>query len=134
MAAEVSIEMELKITGLGTGDTVAKKKVTLDSTPEAKSGPHAVIIGNSADNLELGHIVDTDLLGVLIIAISGDVGILVNDDGSGTPSVTAGNIIVEEGEPVWIPLPGGLTSGHYIRMLGSTATAAIEYYLVTKKT
>lgn len=134
MAAEASIEMELKITGLGTGDTVVKKKATLDTAPEAKSGPHTVIIGNSADNLELGHIVETDLLGVLIIAISDDIGILVDDDGTGTPSVTAGNIVVEEGEPVWIPLPGGLTDGNYIRLLGSAATAAIEYFLVAKHT
>ena len=127
MAVEVSIEMELKITGLGTGDTVVKKKATIDgTTTEEKSGPHNVIIGNSADNLELGHILDTDLLGILIIAEVGDVGVLIDDDGTGVPVTdAAGNLVADEGEPLWLPLPNGLTSGKYIRIIGSSATAAI---------
>lgn len=134
MAVVASINIELKVTGLGSRDTIGKKLATISGTVEAKSGPHCVIIGDSADNLELGHIVETDLLGVLIISTSGDIGVLVDDDGTGTPSVEAGNMVIDEGEPVWIPLPGGLTDGNYIRIIGSSATAAIEYYLIAINT
>ncbi len=135
MAAEVTIEMELKITGLGTSDTVVKVKSAVDGTTiEEKLGPHYAIIGNSALNLDLGYIEETDLLGVLIIAKAGNIGILVDDDGTGTPSATAGNMVINTGEPVFIPLPGGLTNGQYIRLLGSTSTTAIEYHLFGKHT
>ena len=135
MAVEVSIEMELKITGLGTSDTVVKVKSAVDgTTTEEKLGPHYAIIGNSATNLDLGYIEETDLLGALIIAKVGNVGILIDDDGTGTPSATVGNMVINTGEPVFIPLPGGLTDTKYIRLLGSSSTAAIEYILFAKHT
>ena len=135
MAVEVRIEMELKITGLGTSDSVVKIKADVDGTTvEEKLFDHYAIIGSSAVNLDLGYVEETDLLGVLIIAKVGNIGILVDDDGTGTPSATAGNMVINTGEPVFIPLPGGLTNSKYIRLLGSTSTAAIEFHLFAKHT
>ena len=127
MAAEAKITLRADLSGLGI-DSNLFIKFTHSGTPTDTVGPIYTVVGNSAMNLDLGGIGDTELLGVLIIARSDTIGILINDDGTGSPNTSTGNIVIngDNNEAVYLNL-AGLTSSQYIRLLGDAATAAIEY-------
>jgi len=130
MGASASVELKVTVSGLTNQDNDIIYKFTHGDTPAEFYHQYAVI-GNSAADLKIGDIDEQKLRGVLIIAKSGNVGILVNDDGTGTPSLTEGNQVLVAGEACYINLSGsigGLEDTNVIRIIGSVATAAIEYF------
>ena len=141
MAATVKVRLSVEIEGLDSDDQAnLSRAFTHDVTPEEYFKGRD-IIGSTAANLDLGAIDDTDLTGVLIIARgtadTDYVGILVDDDGTGTPSTVAGNLTLNAGEAVYLNFggsTGGLTNGKYIRVKGSAATTAITYFVFGKHT
>lgn len=140
MAATATITMKVKLADLTTNDEELSVSFVHDVTPEEIFHGYTVI-GSSAANLDLGGIEETDLLGVLLIAKGTTdtdyVGLLIDDDGTGTPSTAAGNLTLNAGEAVYFNFGGstqGLTNAKYIRIKGSAATTAIEYFAFGKHT
>lgn len=138
MTAAATISIRIEVSGLATSDEELTTSFTHDVTPAEIFHGYAVI-GSSAANLDLGNITDTDLIGVLLIAKgtadTDYVGLLIDDAGTGTPSTAAGNITLNAGEAIYLNFGGstqGLTSGKYIRIKGSAATTAIEYFCFGK--
>lgn len=131
MAAVAKLRIKLDIEGLDEDYNFDSDTLTLVGTP-AEVFKGKAIIGSATVSLDFGTIAVTDVLGVAIYAIVGNVGILVNDVGTGTPSVTAGNIILKTGEACYINLASGLTAAYTIRLTGSATTTAIRYLVFGK--
>jgi len=130
MAAEAKVSIVVEVTGLGQESSLSHK-FTHSVTPEEIFHGYAVI-GSSACNLDLGTIAVTEISGILIIgkgtADTDYVGILINDDGTGTPATDDGNMVLNAGEACYINLYGGLDASKVIRLKGAASTTAIEYY------
>jgi len=131
MAAEAKISIVVEVTDLGQ-ETSLSHKFTHSVTPEEVFHGYAVI-GATACDLDVGTIAVTEISGIFIIAKgtakTDYVGILINDDGTGTPATDDGNQVLNAGEACYINLYGGLDTGKVIRLKGAAATSAIEYYV-----
>ena len=130
MAATAVVSLKVEVSGLGTV-TNLPIEFTHSVPVEEVIGPTYAVIGNSAQNLELGKIAPEDVLGVLIIARVGKTSILISADGTGTPA--SGVDITIEGdnnESVYLNFTEGLTDTNGdIRVIGDAADAAIEYFI-----
>lgn len=127
MAATAISRVSVEVDGLGTGVQKLSCRYSASAPEEAFYGYQ--ILGTAAANLDLGGIAVTKIRGVMIRAITGTVGVLVNDVGTGTPSATAGNIMIPIGGCAFLPIGGGLTAAYTIRVIGSSSTTAIEYLI-----
>lgn len=127
--AEAKVTLSVEVTGLGS-DTNLTTKFTHSVTPEEVYKGYAVI-GSTACNLDLGTVDVEEISGILIIAKGTKdtdyVGILVNDDGTGTPATDDGNEVLNPPEACYINLYGGLDASKVIRLKGAASTTAIEY-------
>jgi len=130
MAATAKIYLKVNVDGLSDGDFFLDSSFTHTVTPAEVFRGYQVI-GASAANLDLGGIAADDVLGVLIKAKVANCYILVNS-ASGTP--TSADININAGEATYINLTGGIGESSNIRVLGSGATAAIEYLVFGKNT
>ncbi|MFA5158168.1 MAG: hypothetical protein WC451_03230 [Patescibacteria group bacterium] len=128
MSAEARLGISLRVTGL-SDEYEVDEAITITGTPAEIFQGHAVI-GTTVASLDLGTIAPADVLGILIVAVVGSVGVLVNDVGTGSPSTTAGNILLGTGEFTYLNLAGGLTEDYTIRIKGSVATSAIKYFVI----
>lgn len=136
MSATAKISLKVEVEGIGE-DYILANKFTNDVTPAEVFRGYAVI-GTTTANLDLGNIAVTDLTGVLLTckgtADTDYVGILPNDVGTGTPSTSAGNMVLNAGESVYLNFYGGLTTAYVIRLKGAASTTAIEYICFGKNT
>jgi len=133
MAGTVVVRLSLETDGLGSGSQKLNCRYSEETPPEEVFYGYQ-ILGTSAANLDLGAIAVTKIRGIMIKAIIGTVGVLVNDVGTGTPSATAGNIVIPINGCTYIPIAGGLTPAYTIRVIGSSATTAIEYLIYGQET
>lgn len=133
MPAQCDIDITVKITGLGVSIEVPIGFTTA-TIPAESAGPIYSVIGTSVQDLDLADIAADKLLGVLIIARVDSVGILITADGTGTPSTTANNILLDgdNNEATYLNFASGLNASGSIRIIGDAATAAIEYYIFGK--
>lgn len=133
MAATATIRANIELDGLGVGlDSMSVRFQDTIAPEELFKGYQ--VIGTTVANLDFGGIAVTKVRGVMIRAIIGTVGILVNDVGTGTPVATAGNIVIPINGFAYIPIAGGLTAAYTIRIVGSSATTAIEYFIYGQET
>jgi hypothetical protein len=130
MAAEARIGIFVQITGL-SDEYDFNEAITISGVPAEVFKGHAKI-GTAACDFDLGTIAPADALGAVIVATTGDVGILVNDVGTGTPSTSAGNQVLKTGEFTYVNLAGGLTAAYTIRLKGSVTGSAIKYLVFGK--
>ena len=132
MAATAITKVSVEIDGLGSG--VQKLSCRYSATAPEEMFYNYQVIGTSAASLDLGGIAATKVRGVMMRAVGGTIGVLVNDVGTGTPSATAGNIMIPSGASAFIPIGGGLTTAYTIRVIGSAAAVAIEYLVYGQET
>ena len=132
MAATAISRVSVEVDGLGTG--VQKLSCRYSATAPEEVFQGYQVIGTTVANLDLGGIAVTKIRGVMIRAIGGTVGVLVNDVGTGTPSATVGNIMIPANGCAFLPIGGGLTTAYTIRIIGSAAAAAIEYIVYGQET
>lgn len=130
MAGVASLKILLEVTGLDKEYSFPIASTLVGVPAEVFEG--YAVLGAATSSLDLGTIAVTDLLGVAIVAVVGNVGILVNDVGTGTPSATAGNQVLKTSEGCFIDVAGGLTAAYTIRLTGSAATTAIRYICIGK--
>jgi len=130
MSATAIVTLKVEVSGLGI-TTNLPIEFTHSVTPEEVIGPCYAVIGNTAQDLDLGPIAPKDVLGVLIIARVDGVSIQISTDGTGTPA--SGVDITIEGdnnESVYLNFTDGLTDTNgSIRIKGDAATASIEYFV-----
>lgn len=135
MVAQVDVALAARITGLGISNEIPIK-FTHSIPPEHYSDLTYKVIGHSVQDLDLGIFPADDICGVLIVAWSGKCGILVSDDGTGMPSATGGNILLDgdKKEATYINLKGRLNYSGSIRIKGDSDSASIKYLLLSSST
>ena len=133
MAGTAIVRVSLETDGLGSGSKNLSCRYAETVAPEEVFYGYQVI-GTTVANLDLGGIAVTKIRGVMMRAIGGTIGVLVNDVGTGTPVATAGNIVIPANGCAYIPIGGGLTTAYTIRVVGSAAASAIEYLVYGQET
>lgn len=134
MAATATVTIKVEVAGLGTTNNLPIEFIH-SVTPEEVVGPVYAVIGNTAQDLNLGPIAPEDILGVLIIARVDGTSIQISTDGTGTPASGVDMTIEgDSNESVYLNFTDGITDTNgSIRVKGDAATASIEYFVFGKQ-